>query len=129
MGNNVSLDRFLIFRIYIIAVECLRIIMCMITRIGFCLTADNGSEFANHKEIATALDAEFNFAHLCGSLERGSNENTNGLLCQYVPKGKNIREVGDDVILFAIARINYRPEKCLGFKQLAVIFKEICMAA
>ena len=93
------------------------------------ITADNGREFANHEEIAEALEADVYFAHPYSSWERGANENANGLLRQYVPKGSDLREVSEDVISLAMARINYRPKKCLGFKQPAVIFKEMCMAA
>ncbi|MGR5456087.1 IS30 family transposase [Vibrio alfacsensis] len=93
------------------------------------ITSDNGREFAYHESIADALDAEFYFAHPYSSWERGANENANGLLRQYVPKGSNLREIGDDVIQLAMSRINFRPKKCLGFKQPAVIFQEMCMAA
>lgn len=62
-----------------------------------------------------------------GSVEQ--TRNANGLLRQYVPKGSDLRQVSEDVISLAMARINYRPKKCLGFKQPAVIFKEMCMAA
>ena len=93
------------------------------------ITADNGREFANHEAISEALETEFYFAHPYSSWERGANENANGLLRQYVRKGSNIRELGDDVISLAMARINFRPKKCLGFRQPAVIFKEMCMAA
>ncbi|GDY24134.1 hypothetical protein AHAT_00240 [Agarivorans sp. Toyoura001] len=54
---------------------------------------------------------------------RGSNENANGLLRQYVKKGTDLIAVGDDDIERALRRINYHPKKCLGFKQSAVIFK------
>lgn len=93
------------------------------------ITADNGREFANHEEIAEALEADVYFAHPYSSWERGANENANGLLRQYVPKGTDLRQVGEDVISLAMARINYRPKKCLGFKQPAVIFKQMCIAA
>ena len=93
------------------------------------ITADNGREFANHEEIAEALDAEIYFAHPYSSWERGANENANGLLRQYVPKGSDWRQVSEDEMSLAMARINYRPKKCLGFKPPAVIFKEMCMAA
>ncbi|ELP8110014.1 IS30 family transposase [Vibrio vulnificus] len=93
------------------------------------ITSDNGREFAYHESIADALDAEFYFAHPYSSWERGANENANGLLRQYVPKGSNLREIGDDAIQLAMSRINFRPKKCLGFKQPAVIFQEMCMAA
>ena len=93
------------------------------------ITADNGREFANQEEIAEALDAEIYFAHPYSSWERGANENANGLLRQYVAKGSDWRQVSEDEMSLAMARINYRPKKCLGFKQPAVIFKEMCMAA
>ena len=93
------------------------------------ITADNGREFANHEEIAEALDAEIYFVHPYSSWERGANENANGLLRQYVPKGSDWRQVSEDEMSLAMARINYRPKKCLGFKPPAVIFKEMCMAA
>ena len=75
------------------------------------ITADNGREFANHEAISEALETEFYFAHPYSSWERGANENANGLLRQYVRKGSNIRELGDDVISLAMARINFRPKK------------------
>ncbi|WP_419236975.1 IS30 family transposase (plasmid) [Photobacterium leiognathi subsp. mandapamensis] len=93
------------------------------------ITADNGREFAGHQEIAEALDADVYFAHPYSSWERGANENANGLLRQYVKKGTDLRTVTDDDIQFAQSRINNRPKKCLGFKQPAVIFKELAMAA
>jgi IS30 family transposase len=89
------------------------------------ITADNGREFAHHQAIAKALDAEFYFAHPYSSWERGANENANGLLRQYVEKGIGLRTVSDDIILFAQNRINYRPKKCLKFKQPAVVFKQL----
>lgn len=93
------------------------------------ITADNGREFAYHAEIADALDAKVYFAHPYSSWERGANENSNGLLRQYVPKGVDLRCVTEEIINFAMCRINYRPRKCLGFKQPAMIFKELCLAA
>lgn len=93
------------------------------------ITADNGREFAGHEEIAEALEAEVYFAHPYSSWERGANENANGLLRQYVKKGTDLRTVSDGDINRAQQRINYRPKKCLGFKQPAVIFKEMIEAA
>jgi IS30 family transposase len=93
------------------------------------ITADNGREFANHEEIAKALEAKVYFAHPYSSWERGANENANGLLRQYVPKGTDLRLVNEDVIDLALSRINYRPKKCLGFRQPAKIFEEMRKAA
>ncbi len=93
------------------------------------ITADNGREFAYHAEIAEALETTVYFAHPYSSWERGANENSNGLLRQYVPKGTDLRRVTEERIHFAMRRINNRPRKCLGFKQPAVVFKEMCLVA
>ena len=89
------------------------------------ITADNGREFAGHQDIAKALDTDVYFAHPYSSWERGANENANGLLRQYVKKGTDLRTVSDETILFAMNRINYRPRKCLKFKQPAVVFRQL----
>ena len=93
------------------------------------ITADNGREFADHETIAKALEADVYFAHPYSSWERGANENANGLLRQYVKKGTDLTTVTDIDIEFALSRINYRPRKCLGFKQPAVVFKAMALAA
>ena len=93
------------------------------------ITADNGREFANHEEIAKVLDAKVYFAHPYSSWERGANENANGLLRQYVPKGTDLRLVSNELVALALSRINYRPKKCLGFKQPAKVFEEMRLAA
>ena len=93
------------------------------------ITADKGREFANHEEIAKALEAEVYFAHPYSSWEGGANEKANGLLRQDVPTGTDLRQVDESGISLAMARINFRPKKCLGFKQPAVIFKEMAWLA
>ena len=57
------------------------------------ITADNGKEFAGHKEVAEALSIDYYFAQPYHSWERGSNENLNGLIRQYFPKGSDFTEV------------------------------------
>ena len=57
------------------------------------LTADNGKEFAHHEVIAHALSAKFFFAHPYASLERGLNENSNGLVKQYFPKNHDLSTI------------------------------------
>jgi len=54
------------------------------------ITADNGKEFSGHKEISKLLGVNFYFAHPYSSWERGTNENTNGLIRQYLPKELNL---------------------------------------
>jgi IS30 family transposase len=86
------------------------------------LTYDNGREFAYHKEIARELTAEGFFAHPYHSWERGLNENTNGLIRQYIPKGKDIDDLSDEDVAKIIEKINSRPRKCLGFKTPNQLF-------
>jgi transposase, IS30 family len=86
------------------------------------LTYDNGREFAYHEEIARELAAEGFFAHPYHSWERGLNENTNGLIRQYIPKGKDIDDLSDEDVAKIIEKINKRPRKCLGFKTPNQLF-------
>ena len=80
------------------------------------LTSDNGKEFAEHKTIAKALNAEFYFAHPYASWERGLNENTNGLIRQYFPKNKDFTSISQKEINHVMDKLNNRPRKCLGIK-------------
>ena len=82
----------------------------------------NGREFAYHEEIARELTAEGFFAHPYHSWERGLNENTNGLIRQYIPKGKDIDDLSDEDVAEIIEKINKRPRKCLGFKTPNQLF-------
>ncbi len=86
------------------------------------LTYDNGREFAYHEEIARELTAEGFFAHPYHSWERGLNENTNGLIRQYIPKGKDIDDLSDEYVAEIVEKINNRPRKCLGFKTPNQLF-------
>jgi len=76
-------------------------------------TTDNGKEFAGHKDIA--LDIDVYFAPPYHSLERGVNENMNGLIRQYLPKGSSFEDLTDEDISFIQNRLNNRPRKKLGF--------------
>ena len=62
------------------------------------ITADNGKEFAAHEKISEALKADVYFAHPYASWERGTNENTNGLIRQYFPKKTRFEEITDEQI-------------------------------
>ena len=79
------------------------------------ITADNGKEFANHKEISNVLDLDFYFAHPYASWERGTNENTNGLIRQYLPKDRDLSTLTAEEECFVMDRLNLRPRKCLDF--------------
>lgn len=86
------------------------------------LTSDNGKEFAEHKKIANKLNAKFYFAHPYASWERGLNENTNGLIRQYFPKGSNFTDITQKEINQVMHKLNNRPRKCLGIKTPNQVF-------
>jgi IS30 family transposase len=75
-----------------------------------------------HEEIARELTAEGFFAHPYHSWEWGLNENTNGLIRQYVPKEKDIDDLSDEDVAEIIEKSNKRPRKCLGFKTPNQLF-------
>ena len=79
------------------------------------ITSDNGREFAGHEEIAEQLQADFYFAHPYSSWERGTNENTNGLIRQYFPKNRDFTTITQKEIDTAMERLNNRPRKRLGY--------------
>ena len=80
------------------------------------LTSDNGKEFAHHWLIAEALNLKYYFAHPYAAWERGTNENTNGLLRQYFPKQRDFQLISTRQIQHAMLRLNLRPRKCLRYK-------------
>ena len=86
------------------------------------LTFDNGSEFVEHQQIATALGAKTFFANPYRSWERGINENTNGLLRQFFPKATNFNHVTQEQIDLAVALLNNRPRKTRQYRTPNEIF-------
>jgi IS30 family transposase len=85
-------------------------------------TNDNGSEFAEHEIWAKKLAMMIYFAHSYHSWERGSNENTNGLLRQFFPKGTDFCNITQEDIDWAVNLINNRPRKRLKYKTPAQVF-------
>ena len=80
------------------------------------LTSDNGTEFANHQSISTNIGYAFYFAIPYCSGDRGLNENTNGLIRRYLPKGTNFDTISDDTIRQIENSLNNRPRKALKFR-------------
>ena len=80
------------------------------------VTADNGTEFHSYKDIEAATGALFYFATPHHSWERGTNENTNGLIRQYLPKRRSMAHITQDDCDAIAARLNARPRKRLGYK-------------
>ena len=87
------------------------------------ITADNGKEFAGHEDVARVIEAGYYFAHPYRSCERGLNENTNGLIRQYFPKGKDLRGVTRNELRKIMSRLNNRPRKTLDYKLPKILFK------
>ena len=92
------------------------------------VTLDNGKEFAEHEKIAADLKADIYFAHPYRSWERGLNENSNGLLRQYFPKGMELTDVTQEQVEWAVDRLNHRPRKVLGYRTPFEVFfgKSVC---
>jgi IS30 family transposase len=80
------------------------------------ITADNGTEFHSYAGIEAATGARFYFATPHHAWERGTNENTNGLIRQYLPKGASMAHVTQADCDEIAAKLNSRPRKRLGFK-------------
>lgn len=87
------------------------------------LTLDNGSEFAEHELMDLALDAKTYFADPFASWQRGSNENLNGLLRQYLPKGCDLAKITDQELHCIEDRLNNRPRKRLGYRTPQAVFE------
>lgn len=79
------------------------------------ITSDNGREFAAHARIAEALGISYYFAHPYHSWERGSNENLNGLIRQYIPKNERIEYLDEEYIAWVEKKLNNRPRKRLDY--------------
>ena len=86
------------------------------------ITLDNGLEFAGHEVIAQGLGADIYFAHPYASWERGTNENTHGLIRQYFPKETDFNQVSDEQIKQVMERLNNRPRKTRGGRSPNELF-------
>lgn len=80
------------------------------------LTVDNGMEFASHVELSARIGAAVYFAHEQCPWERGTNENSNGLVRHYIPRLTPIEAYSDAQIARIERLLNHRPRKCLGFR-------------
>lgn len=89
------------------------------------LTADNGKEFANHKDVSVALDAGFYFAKPYHSWERGLNEHTNGLVRQYFPKSRRFDDISTEELMNVEILLNNRPRKVLNFESPIEVFNRL----
>ena len=86
------------------------------------ITPDRGKEFARHAEVTSVLQAPFYFPEPHQPWQRGTNENTNGLLREYFPKGQDLTDISEDHIQEVFDELNKRPRKCLGYRTPYEVF-------
>ena len=86
------------------------------------LTPDRGKEFACHEEVTKETGIEFYFPPPHSPWDRGTNENTNGLLREYIPKSTDIDSLSQKDIAIFFDKLNKRPRKCLGWKTPFEVF-------
>ncbi|HUW62157.1 MAG TPA: IS30 family transposase [Candidatus Bathyarchaeia archaeon] len=91
-------------------------------------TFDNGNEFAGFKELGTHFDARAYFAHPYCAWERATNENTNGLLRQFLPKKTDFRSVTQAQLDIIAHRLNNRPRKRLDYRTPCEAFQKAIVA-
>ena len=91
-------------------------------RLRLTLTVDNGTENFAHTYITEELKTSVYFAHTYCSQERGTNENTNGLIRRYLPKKTDFATVSDETVRFIEQKLNNRPRKRLGYRTPLEVF-------
>lgn len=91
----------------------------------YTITSDNGKEFSSHQMIATELGIDFFFAKPYASWQRGSNENYNRLVRQYIPKKVDFDYVPCDYVHYVEQQLNNRPRKRFGYLSPNQIFSQV----
>jgi IS30 family transposase len=87
------------------------------------LTWDRGSELTEHAKFIVATDCKVYFCILCNPWQRGSNENTNGLLRQYCPKGMDLSAVSQAQLDVVARKLTTRPRETLDWRIPAAVFE------
>jgi IS30 family transposase len=90
------------------------------------ITFDNGKEFAEHEQLAAATGVNVYFAKPYCSWQRGTNENTNGLIRQYFPKGTDFSDVSHRAVAELQSSLNDRPRKRLGYRTPREVLTTLC---
>jgi len=91
------------------------------------ITLDNGKEFAEHQRLTDTLGTEVYFAQPYASWQRGLNENTNGLLRQFFPKGTDFTRISRRQVARVEQLLNERPRKTLGYKTPSEVLNKKCV--
>ena len=98
-------------------------------QLGKSLTWDQGTEMAQHAQLRIDTGLEIYFCDLRSPWQRGTNENTNGLLRQYFPKGTDMNRYGERELDAVAVTLNGRPRKTLGWKTPAEALEALLSAA
>lgn len=93
------------------------------------ITTDNGFEFSDHKKVSNSLECDYYFCHPYSSWERGLNENINGLIRQYIPKGSSFDKLTKKEIQIIEDTLNHRPRKSLNWRTPYEVFYGIELVA
>ena len=88
------------------------------------LTVDRGKEFAGYLKLENKLDLDVYFADAYSSWQRGTNENTNGLIREFFPKKFDFSTINQNHVDIVEDILNNRPRKCLGYKTPLEAFNE-----
>ncbi len=98
-------------------------------RLRHTLTLDNGKEFSQFKEIQAKTGLSVYFADPYAAWQRGTNENTNGLLRHYFPKGTDFRSISEKEVALVVKRLNNRPRKCLNYQTPHEVLRQALRGA
>lgn len=111
------------------AAQTVALLRSVPTQLRHTLTLDNGSECSQFPKIEQHANLKVYFADPYAAWQRGTNENTNGLLRQYFPKGTDLRRISDEKIQAVVERLNHRPRKCLGYQTPHEVFAQAIRGA
>ena len=92
-------------------------------------TVDRGKEFAAHEQLEHKLGCQVYFAKAYQAWQRGLNENTNGLLRQYLPKGMDFRTISNKDLKYIERLLNTRPRKTLGYQTPSAVMRKLAGVA